>query len=131
MTIVDSSVWIDALQGRTTAETDWLRQQVTVSALGVTDLILCEVLRGVRRDDQFHPFRMDLLRFLVPDSVGTGLAIATAENYRSLRKRGITVRGTVDCMTATYCIREGHALLHRDRDFDPFEEHLGLRVVHP
>jgi predicted nucleic acid-binding protein len=62
---------------------------------------------------------------------GTELALAASDNYRFLRKRGITIRKTIDCLIATFCIREGHALLHRDRDFDPFEEHLGLKVVHP
>ena len=59
------------------------------------------------------------------------MAIAAAQNYRSLRARGHTIRKTIDCLIATFCLREGHALLHRDHDFDPFEEHLGLRVVHP
>jgi predicted nucleic acid-binding protein len=112
-------------------ETEWLRRSVKTTPLGITDLILCEVLQGVRLDSQFHPFRDDLMGFVVRDFGGQELAVKAAENYRVLRKRGITVRGAVDCLTATYCIREGHSLLHRDRDFDPFEKHLGLKVIHP
>ena len=57
------------------------------------------------------------------------IALAAANNYRFLRARGITIRSSIDCLIATYCIETGTALLHNDRDFDPFEEHLGLRVV--
>jgi predicted nucleic acid-binding protein len=59
------------------------------------------------------------------------LAVASARNYRSLRAKGITIRKTIDCFIATFCIERKHALLHRDREFDAFEQHLGLRVVHP
>ncbi len=67
----------------------------------------------------------------VLSSGGVEIAVAAAENYRILRTKGITVRKTIDCLIATFCIREGHELLHRDRDFDPFEMHLGLQVIHP
>jgi hypothetical protein len=70
------------------------------------------------------------LNFEVFATGGVELAVATARNYRTLRALGHTVRKTVDCLIATLCL-DGHTLLHRDRDFDPFEKHLGLRVVHP
>ena len=70
-------------------------------------------------------------RFRVLEAGGEELAIDAARKYRYLRKRGITIRKTIDCLIATVCIREGHALLHRDSDFDGFETHLGLEVVHP
>jgi hypothetical protein len=59
------------------------------------------------------------------------LAMQSAENYRSLRRKGVTVRSTVDCLIATFCIEDGHQLLHRDRDFDLFEQHMRLHVLHP
>ncbi len=62
---------------------------------------------------------------------GEALAVAAANNYRLLRSRGITIRKTIDCLIATFCIAEGHILLHDDRDFDLFEDHLGLQVIHP
>ena len=131
MVIVDTTVWIDYLGGITNAQTSWLDQELDRQRLGLTDLILCEVLQGVREDAAFHRVRRDLLRFEVFDTGGVDLALAAAVNYRSLRRRGYTVRKTIDCMIASFCLGAGHWLLHRDHDFDPFEKHLGLRVVHP
>jgi hypothetical protein len=131
MIVVDTTVWIDVLGGRSNPQTLWLDRNLTIQGLALTDLILCEILRGVREDASFSLFREDLLRFPVYPTGGAELAIASADYYRDLRKRGITIRSTIDCITATYCIREGHELLHNDRDFEPFEKHLGLKVIHP
>jgi predicted nucleic acid-binding protein len=70
-------------------------------------------------------------RFEVFNTGGAELAVASAMNYRLLRSRGYTVRKTIDCLIATFCVNAGHTLLHRDHDFDPFEKELGLRVAHP
>jgi predicted nucleic acid-binding protein len=131
VTIVETTVWVDAFQGRSNAHTDWLGRHLTESRVALTDLILCEVLQGIRRDDLFTSIRHELLGFEIFKTGGEDLALASAENYRILRKQGITIRSTIDCLIATFCIREGHSLLHRDRDYDPFEKHLGLRVIHP
>lgn len=131
MIVVDTTIWIDALEGRSNPQTKWLDRNLTVKSLALTDLILCEILQGVRQDASFALFREDLLRFRIYETGGADLAIASADHYRALRKKGITIRSTIDCITATYCIREGHELLHNDRDFEPFEKHLGLKVIHP
>lgn len=130
MVIVDTTVWIDYLQGVANEQTAWLDQELSRQRLGLTNLILCEVLQGVQGDAAFARVKRDLLRFRVFDTGGTDLAVAAALNYRSLRQRGYTVRKTIDCLIATFCLQAGHGLLHRDRDFDPFEKHLGLRVIH-
>lgn len=129
MVIVDSSVWIDLLAGRSNAETEWLTRELLQQRMGLTDLILCEVLQGVRGERVFAQVRERLLEFEVFDSGGAELAVAAARNYRLLREQGLTVRTTIDCLIATFCIENGHSLLHRDRDFDVFEERLGLQVV--
>ncbi len=131
MVIVDTTVWIDYLGAVTNPETKWLDDEVGRQPIGLTDIILCEILQGIRDDSVFSQVRRDLLRFDVFNSGGVDLAIASAENYRYLRSRGITVRKTIDCLIATFCIEKGHLLLHRDRDFDAFEKHFGLRVIHP
>ena len=131
MTIIESSVWIDAIRGVKNAQTVWLDAHVGDGDLGLTDLILCETLQGLR-DDSFHrELRAQLLQFQVFESCGVDIALESAQNFRTLRKKGITIRGTIDCVTATFCIRGGHSLLHNDRDFDPFEKYLGLSVIHP
>lgn len=129
MVIVDTTVWIDYLEGTPTSEAVWLDEQLGRQRLGLTDIILCEVLQGVRDEAQARTVEKMLLRFEVFESMS--VALDAARNYRVLRTRGHTVRRTIDCLTATFCLREGHALLHRDLDFDPFERILGLPVVHP
>lgn len=129
MWIVDSSVWIDYFGGRLTPQTDLLHAALGQQAIGVGDIILCEVLQGYRRQQDFDAARQALLQFPVYIIGGIDIALKSAENYRLLRRRGITVRKTVDCLIATFVIERGFSLLHRDRDFDSFEDHLGLHVV--
>lgn len=131
MVIVDTTVWIDYLGGITNPETLWLDREMSHQRLGLTDLILCEILQGIRDDTTFRRVHSRLLNFEVFETGGVELAVASAQNYRSLRTLGHTVRKTVDCLIATFCLDAGHALLHRDRDFESFEKYLGLRVIHP
>ena len=131
MVIVDTTVWIDYLNGVQTPQTDWLDTEVEKQRLGLTDLILCEILQGVKTDGQATETQRELMKFEVMPMSGIELAVAAAQNYRKLRAKGRTVRKTVDCLIATFCLTNGFTLLHNDRDFDPFEEILGLRVIHP
>jgi hypothetical protein len=129
LVLVDASVWIDYLKGISTAQTEWLDEHLGKQRLGLTDISLCEVLQGVRDDTEAKRVRAYLLSLEVLTTGGTDLALASAENYRQLRALGITVRKTIDCWIASFCLREGHALLHSDRDFKSFEQHFGLQVV--
>ncbi len=131
MILVDTTVWIDYLNGLKTLETDWLDVQVGRQRLGLTDLILCEVLQGVKDERQAAETHRELVKFDILLMGGVDLAIESARNYRNLRARGRTIRKTVDCLIATFCLLNGHSLLHTDRDFDHFEQLLGLQVVHP
>jgi predicted nucleic acid-binding protein len=131
MVIVDTTVWIDYLGNVTNRQTNWLIRELGRQPLGLTDIVLCEVLQGIRSDAAFAGVRHDLEKFHILNTGGSALAVAAAQNYRRLRQAGYTVRSTIDCLIATFCLEAGHALLHRDRDFDPFEKYLGLRVVHP
>lgn len=129
MVIVDTTVWIDYLRGTQNPETDWLNREIDRQRLSLTDLILCEVLQGIRDDRSFIQVHRALRRFEIFQTGGAELALATARNFRRLRVQGHTVRKTIDCLIATFCIERGHSLLHRDRDFDPFKQLLGLSVV--
>ena len=131
MVIVDTTVWIDYLGDISNSQTNWLVRELGQQPLGLTDIILCEVLQGIRSDAAFAGVRHDLERFHIYSTGGSELAVAAAQNYRRLRQAGQTVRTTIDCLIATFCLQAGHSLLHRDRDFDLFEKYLGLRVVHP
>jgi predicted nucleic acid-binding protein len=89
------------------------------------------VLQGVVNDAHCDAVQKALQRFEVYETGTIELAVEAAANYRRLRAADRTVRKTIDCLIATFCLVKGHALLHNDRDYDPFEEHLGLRVIHP
>ena len=129
--IVDTTVWVDYLQGVRNTETDWLNTELDRQRLGLTDIILCEVLQGVRDDVIAKEVETALTKCEVFDTGGVALAREAARNYRTLRSHGHTVRKTIDCLIATFCLGGQHSLLHKDRDFDPFEKFLGLSVIHP
>ncbi len=130
MVIVDTTVCIDYLAGTLNPETEWLDRKLDHQRLGLTDLILCEILQGLRSDADAKRVHRQLSHFKFFPTGGEALALASALNYRNLRAKGITVRKTMDCLIATFCLSQGHALLHRDRGFDTFEQYLGLRIVH-
>jgi len=131
MVIVDNTALVDYLRGLRNAETEYFDRELGRLRFGLTDLILCEVLQGIRDERAFRKVLRELRRLEVFDTGGQELAIAAARNFLSLRQRGRTVRKTIDCLIATFCLRDAHSLLHRDRDFDHFEQILGLVVIHP
>lgn len=129
--LADSSVWIDLLNDRASPATTFLADALRTGLprVVVGDLVAMEVLRGIRDDARYDRVRR---AFSALDSVAivpAGTALRAAENYRSLRIRGFTVRSSIDCLIATFCIDERVPLLHTDRDFAPFAEHLGLETV--
>ena len=131
MVIVDSSVWIDYLHNVSNPQTSWLDAHLELEEIGLTTLTLCEVLQGLRTPSQVTETTHHLLAFSIFDGCDRALALAAAESFRFLRSRGVTVRSTIDSFLATFCIARGFPLLHRDRDFDAFETHLGLDVIKP
>lgn len=128
MVIVDTSVWIDYFNGQENPETNWLELRLDQERLGLTTIIVSEILQGIRDEKTATLVEAELMQFAIFDAVSRPLAVQAARNYRTLRRRGKTVRKTIDVMIATFCILEQHSLLHRDRDFDAFEE-LGLSVI--
>lgn len=127
MIFVDSSVWIDYFNGRVTAQTDYLDQTLGNQIIAVGDLVLVEVLQGFRDDGHYQQAKALLLGLHYLPMLDQVLAIKSAENYRALRKQGITVRRTVDVLIATFCIERNLPLLHSDHDFPPFHEFLQLK----
>ena len=129
MILVDSSVWIDYFRGTAIAQTEMLEGLLGREPLAIGDLVITEVLQGCDLEREFNEV---LKLFKTLDFVvlgGEDVAIAAARNFRKLRSLGVTIRKTIDTVIATRCIVSGYELLHNDRDFDPFEKHLGLRCV--
>ena len=129
MIVVDSSVWIDYFRGRATPQVDTLDALLGVEPVATGDLMLTEVLQGFAGDRDFNQARKLLTSLVIVDLAGPSVAIKAAENFRALRRLGISVRKTIDTVIATHCIENRLPLLYSDRDFDPFVEHLGLRAV--
>jgi predicted nucleic acid-binding protein len=127
--LVDSSVWIDFFRNQPTPQAEWLDRNLGIEGLLVGDWVLAEVLQGFKDDRGFDEARRMLGRLEQVSLGGEELAIEAARNFRKLRAKGVTVRGTIDVIIATRCLVDGVCLLHSDRDFDAIEAHLGLRVV--
>ena len=126
MIMVDSSVWIDYFQGQENIQTQQLDQCLGQRIIVIGDLILTEVLQGFRQDKDYLKAKDALQSFYCFAILNPSLAIKSAENFRKLKRRGITVRKTADVIIATFCIEQDLPLLFSDRDFQPFVEHLGL-----
>jgi predicted nucleic acid-binding protein len=128
--LVDSSVWIDYFRSADTPQVTLLDSLVGRRPLAVGDLIAAEVLQGVRDDRQYRQVKRTFDELAHVNLVGYDLAIKASENYRFLRTKGITVRKTIDTLIATRCIEDDMTLLHADSDFQPFSQHLGLKVAY-
>ncbi|MBE9231970.1 PIN domain nuclease [Cuspidothrix issatschenkoi LEGE 03284] len=129
MIIVDSSVWIDYFNGVETPETNKLDTLLGVEQIAIGDLILTEVLQGFRSDEGYQTAKELLTSLQIFEMLGLNIAIKSVDNYRLLRKRGITIRKTADVIIATFCIENQNQLLFSDKDFIPFVNHLGLIQV--
>ncbi len=127
MIFVDTSVWIDYFNGKVSPETECLQQALGMQDVLIGDLIALEILQGFREDKDYKIAKQMLDAFTLHNLLGSNAVISCAENYRRLRKKGITVRKTADVIIATFCIDRKIPLLFSDRDFQPFVEHLGLR----
>ncbi len=129
MILVDSSVWIDFFLGHDTPAVDVLDRALGMRPVIIGDLVMTEVLQGFRDDKDYKTALSLLNRLLVVDLLGKENAIRSAENFRKLRKKGITIRKTADVIIATYCIANAIPLLFSDKDFQPFVDHLNLIAV--
>ena len=127
MIFVDTSVWIDFFNGKDSPEVQILDSALGTEAVAIGDLIALEILQGFKNDKDYKAAKEMMDSLTVYDLLGESAVYACAENYRALRKKGITIRKTADVIIATFCIENNFPLLFSDRDFLPFVEHLGLR----
>ena len=129
MIVVDSSVWIDFINGGNAPHVRRLRTILGVDEIIVGDLMLCEVLQGLDSERAAREVEALLRRFEIVPMAGDAIATAAARNFRSLRKRGVNIRKTIDLLIGTWCIENRRPLLHNDGDFRPMARHLGLAEV--
>ena len=129
MILVDSSVWIDYFNGNHTPQTDLLDHCLSTIPIIIGDLILTEVLQGFRLDKDYQTAKTFLSHLQFHHIGGYEVALQSAQIYRSLRRKGVTVRKTIDVIIAGYCIVQGLTLLHDDRDFIPIADHFPLKIA--
>lgn len=129
MILVDTSVWIDFFNGIMNPTTDILDNLLSKELLLIGDLIYCEVLQGFKNQNQFDAVLYLLSNLQKVELCGFDISLEAALNYRILRKKGITVRKTIDMIIATFCIKNNHRLLHNDKDFNQLEKYLSLKIV--
>jgi predicted nucleic acid-binding protein len=127
--VVDSSVWIDFLNGRNARHVQRLRAVLGTDEIIVGDLMLCEILQGLQSERAAREVESLMRRFEIVPMAGDAIAVVAARNFRSLRRRGITIRKTIDLLIGTWCIENRRPLLHNDSDFHPMARHLGLIEV--
>ncbi len=129
MVLIDTTVWIDFFKNKNTPQVSvldlLLSENEDVCTCGI---VLTEVLQGVRDDRTYRKIKSDFDN-LVYLPMNQSTFIKSADIYRNLRKKGITIRKSLDCMIAAVAITHHVQLLHNDRDFDPIEKHYSLNVV--
>ena len=129
MVIVDTSVWIDFFNGKIDKQTDKLNELLINEDLIIGDIILAEILQGFKSDSDFNTAKNVLIELPCYAISSKEIAIKSSENFRFLRKKGFTVRKSVDMLIGTFCIENNIPLLHSDRDFQPMQKHLGLVCI--
>lgn len=129
MILVDTSVWIDYFNGADTRQSSQLDLLLDTERLIIGDLIITELLQGFRTDKEIAAVHEIISLLEYRDLVGRKIAEQSAQNYRFLRKKGVTVRKTIDVIIGTFCIENGHFLLHNDQDFVPMQNFLSLKVI--
>lgn len=128
MIVADTSVWIDYVRGIQTKQTDILDTELLNGRVATGDIIIVEFLQGFREEKDLKAAKMIMDRLEYHDFLGKEMALLAAENYRKLRMLGVTPRKTINVIIGTFCMENGFELLHSDRDFDPMEKYLGLKV---
>ncbi|MFP3975596.1 MAG: PIN domain nuclease [Dehalococcoidia bacterium] len=128
MIIVDSSVWIDYFTGKESEQTNLLDSSLDKIPIVIGDLIMTEVLQGFQSDRDCETAKEMLLQLPFMAMGGLELSLKGAMNYRHLKRKGVTVRKTIDVMIGTFCIHHQIPLLHDDKDFEPMVKFLGLKI---
>ncbi|MBF0133984.1 MAG: PIN domain nuclease [Magnetococcales bacterium] len=130
MILVDTSVWIDFLNGANSKERHALHRLIEEEEdISITEIILTEILQGIKDDEDFRRTKNYLLEFPLQKPKGIETYLKAAKIFRDCRKKGKTIRKTADCIIAAICVENDLILLHKDGDFDVMETCAGLRVL--
>jgi predicted nucleic acid-binding protein len=130
MIVVDTSAWIEFLTNDASSQSKAIKHLIESDAeIGITDIVLTEVLQGIKDDRDFHSVKELLMSFPIYQASGLDTFVAAANIYRECRRKGKTVRKTVDCIIAAICLENGFAIFHKDRDFDQIAACTNLKTL--
>ncbi|WP_297212673.1 MULTISPECIES: type II toxin-antitoxin system VapC family toxin [Thermodesulfovibrio] len=131
MLIVDTSVWIDFLRGEKTNACKTLRELInSEEEIYITEIILTEILQGIKDDKLYNLTKEYLLYFPVLKPKGIETYIRASEIFRSCKKQGNTVRKTIDCIIASIAVENKATIIHKDMDFEKIKESLELKTLY-
>ncbi len=132
MIVVDTTVWIDFLEARGTSFDRHLTALVEDDApVALVDIVYCEVLQGIREEETYLRARASLLAHPILRPGGLETFEIAANLYRAARRRGLTIRRSVDCIIAATCLEAGAEIYHNDRDFDAIAKVSDLTIYRP
>ena len=132
MIVVDTTVWIDFLEARGTAFDRHLTELIEEQApLALVDIVYAEILQGIRDEETFQRTRMSLRAHPIFRPRGLETFETAANLYRAARRRGLTIRRSVDCLIAATCLEAGAEIYHNDRDFDALARVSDLMIYRP
>lgn len=130
--LTDTSVWVDYLNGIIDIRTNFLNESISKgSSILICPVILQEILQGIRKNSDYRRVKDILLSYPILEMDPVQAAIEAADLYRDLRKKGLTVRKSNDCLIASYAIKYKIPLLHNDSDFDLIASRSRLEIAKP
>ena len=130
--VVDSSVWIDFFNKKTSPQIEIIKYQLAnyseYSPFLLLPIILQEILQGIENDKQYELIK-DLLSGIEKLEIDQFLyAEKSANLYRFLRRKGVTIRKANDCLIAAVCIDYDFEIIHSDKDFDKIAAYTSLKI---
>ena len=127
--LIDTSVWIDFLNGTNNRQTDVMSKILyEETEVFISPQIIQEILQGISNDAEHNLMKEKLLSLNVLNIDSIELAIGASSLYRTLRKKGVTIRKTNDVLIAFYCLYFNIPILHKDRDFDKISYYSKLKI---
>lgn len=129
--LYDTSAWIDFRKNVASALTNQLDEDLLDNLVCICPVIIQEVLQGIREDADFEALKEDFKALKILQLEATEVAVAAAQLYRQLRKKGVTIRKPNDCLIAAYALHFDLELCHNDVDFDQIAAHTDLKIWKP
>jgi predicted nucleic acid-binding protein len=126
--IVDTSIWIEFLRSEKNEISILVNQLIDSNEIILLPVILQETLQGIKNDGLYQLTKEALLSYYFIENDPIYSAVRSAELYRFLRQKGVTIRKPNDCLIAAICIDNKIPLFHNDKDFDNIAKYTSLKI---